>query len=680
VSLVDEIDRLLGGTPPSAHGPSLHEASEAQVPDPDFPNAYDESSAAFKKSPRILAYIDWILGGPRPDGADSSRTDQPQEDAITKASRPNSDSPRRPAHSAGPAAAVEMEAALHIGTRELVDHLAPGAMHVYPDCIELVGEAWVRIWFIEDYPPVMGRGSLDSLYNFPAEIRHAMQVLPLDKAAVREQLRQRRTSLHAEILTRQKQGRLADFNAQDELAETEKTLYELESTHLPPQELLWTIALYARTDQELDELSRRLEDYLLDADLRAHRASLRQEDALHTVQPYGVNFLGHGRNISTLSLGGMFPFARRLQVDLDGIPYGIDRSTGAWAIINDFAQPNSNLLVIGEQGSGKSMFLKYKATWAVLLGMRVYVLDLEGEFEEMCRALGGAYLDMALSSPHSMNILDLNPFDEDAMFNGLQDTLAWLEIALGKLTPKERNVILIPAYERVMQAAGILKDRPATWKKIPPVLSDLYLVLRSEVNPLSQDLADRLETLAMGMYSSAFSAHTNINAQASLVVFGLKNVHPDMQALRMRQIQTFIWSNVLAKEMPTLVVVDEAWRWLLHASAANDLSEMARRFRKRNAGIHLATQHGADLSASSGAVVIRDTAAITLLFRQNASAVPPLQGLFGLNEVEARELLTLDSGESILLMGGNHIPLFTVIPPKWYPLWTTRPSDKLKPA
>ena len=183
-------------------------------------------------------------------------------------------------------------------------------------------------------------------------------------------------------------------------------------------------------------MTRRLEDYLLDADLQFYRASLRQEDGLHNVQPFGVDYLKHKRNITTSALAGMFPFARRLQADATGIPYGIDRTTGAWVIVNDFALPNSNLLIVGEQGSGKSMFLKYKATWAVLLGMRCYILDLEGEFEPMCRALNGTYLDMSLTSPHHMNILDLNPEDPDAWFNGMQDVLAWLEIALGTLTHK----------------------------------------------------------------------------------------------------------------------------------------------------------------------------------------------------------------------------------------------------
>ncbi len=612
----------------------------------------------------------WLSGLDRLLGGDGTAFHQGMQD-HSEAAKPAAGQPM-----ADRAPSARSASPLHVGARDLVDHLAPAAMKIESDRIHLVGEGWVRVWFVEDLPPNIGRSSLDTIYDFPGEVRVSLLTRPLDKSAVREHLRQRRTTLYAENMTRAQQGRLPDFTAQDELGETEATLRDIESSHLPPLELLWTIALYGRTEEELEELSRRLEDYLLDANLRFYRASLRQEDGLYSVQPFGVNYLGHGRNITTSALAGMFPFARRLQADATGIPYGIDRTTGAWVIVNDFALPNSNLLIVGEQGSGKSMFLKYKATWAVLLGMRCYILDLEGEFEPMCRALNGTYLDMSLTSPHHMNILDLNPEDPDAWFNGMQDVLAWLEIALGTLTHKERNVILIPAYERIMKEAGIQPDDSSTWRKKPPVLSDLYAALHTDERREAQDLADRLQTLAEGVYASAFSRPTNVNPRSPLVVFGLKNVHSDLQALRMRQVHTFIWANVLSKLQPTLVVVDEAWRWLEHPGASQDLAEMARRFRKRNAGVHLATQHGGDLSASQQAVVIRDTAALTVLFRQTAASVPGVASLFGLNEVEARELLTLDRGESVLLLGPNHIPLYTVIPPDWYPLWTTDPQDR----
>lgn len=578
-------------------------------------------------------------------------------------------------------AAEAAEEILQPGARELVDHLAPSGMVIHSDHIHLPGEAWIRCWFIQDLPPQMERGALDAVYDFRGEIRVSLLIRPLDKAAVREQLRQQRTSLHAEVITRSRQGRLADYRAEEELAETERTLKDLEASHLPPQELLWVITLYARDEQMLEEQSRRLEDLLLDADLRFFRAALRQEDALQSAQPFGRNYLGHGRNITPAALAGMFPFSRRLQADARGIPYGIDRSTGTWVIVDDFSLNNSNVLILGEQGSGKSMFLKYKATWAVLLGMRCYILDLEGEFESMCRALGGTYLDLSLSSPHRMNVLDLNPDDPDALINGMQDALSWLELAFGgTLTAVERNVALIPAYQRIMREAGIVPEQPETWRNRTPVLTDLYDALRSDERQVAQDLAARLTQFANGVYKPAFASPTNVAVKSNLVVFGLKDVHRDFQALRMRQIQTFIWANVLSRMHPTLVIVDEAWRWLREATAAQDLAEMARRFRKRYAGLHLATQHGSDLSASDSAVVIRDTAAMVMLFRQAPSGHRRLAELFGLNEVEAPELLTLDPGESILVKDAQHIAIYTVIPSLWYSAWTTDPREVVKNA
>lgn len=570
---------------------------------------------------------------------------------------------------------VQPPQGMEAGRRDLPDFLAPGGMVEHEDKVILPGKGALRIWYVQDFPPEMTRQALESIYDFPGEVRVSMLVRQMDKAAVRSFLKQQRVAQHADLITRAQKGMVADYGKQADLAEIEKTLRDLSVTHRAPVELCFTVGLWTEDEDELEERSRRLEDLMRDADLTFFRAALRQEKGLYTVQPFGINFLGHARNVDAQSLAGMFPFSRRTWTDPKGVPYGIDRSTGAWVVVDDFALPNSNMLLIGEQGSGKSMFLKYKATWAVLLGMRCFIIDLEGEYEPMCRALGGTYLDMSLTSPHKLNVFDLNTRDPAGWMNGLQDVLSWLEIVLGGLTAGERNVILAPAYERIMAECGILRDDPTTWTRTPPRVSDLYQALRVDERPAAQDLADRLYAVAMGVYRDAFDAQTNVNVDAELVVFGLRNVHRDMQPLRVRQVMSYIWASVLTGFNPSLVIVDEAWRWLAQPGAADDLAEMARRFRKHYAGLNLATQHGGDLSASAGAVVIRDTAAVVMLFRHGASHAPAVGGLLGLNELEMEELVGLDAGESILLMGPVHLPLYTPIPPQWYAVWTTHPED-----
>ena len=188
-----------------------------------------------------LNKLDRLLGG------DGTTFDKPSQTSTpTNAPVVESPSPKRNALNHAP---TQPTSPLHVGARDLVDHLAPAAMKIESDRIHLVGEGWVRVWFVEDLPPNIGRGSLDTIYDFPGEVRVSLLTRPLDKSAVREHLRQRRTTLYAENMTRMQQGRLPDFTAQDELAETETTLRDIESSHLPPLELLWTIALYGRTEE-----------------------------------------------------------------------------------------------------------------------------------------------------------------------------------------------------------------------------------------------------------------------------------------------------------------------------------------------------------------------------------------------------------------------------------------------
>jgi len=134
---------------------------------------------------------------------------------------------------------------------------------------------------------------------------------------------------------------------------------------------------------------------------------------------------------------------------------------------------------------------------------------------------------------------------------------------------------------------------------------------------------------------------------------------------------------MLRGDTPTLVVVDEAWHWLRHPQAAAELEEMARRFRKRYGGLQLGTQHIYDLESSGSAQVIRDTADITMLFRQRGSATRAVSRLFELNELEAGELRTLTPGEALLVSRDYRIPLYVAIPPELLRLFTTRPQERV---
>ncbi|RME46422.1 MAG: hypothetical protein D6796_09045 [Caldilineae bacterium] len=498
---------------------------------------------------------------------------------------------------------------------------------------------------------------------------------------IRQALKRERTHLQAGQMIRAKRGQITDYDELDRIASAEQQAAEIQLKKTPPLKLFWTIGLFARDQEELDELSKRLEELLRHAEIRAHRALFRQEEGLHSLLPLGINTLGDWRNIDVPAMGQMFPFLHTTLLEPEGVPYGIDRTTGAWVVVDDFDQGNPNTIILGEMGSGKSMFLKMRAAWFTLLGGRVYCLDLEGEFDGLAEALDGVCLDFGLGqSENQLNVIGINSKSGNGFIEGMEDLLSWIALAAGELDPAERNEV-IDAWQRMMYEAGITQNDPQTWTRPMPRLSDLYAVLSAELKPAAQSIAERIKQYAVGIYAGAFDTRTNIDVDNNLVVFNLRDVRdPRMKALRMRQIIGFIWNHVLTDPRPTWIVVDEAWNWLQHPLAAADLEEIARRFRKRYGALVLATQHVSDLSASAGAQVIRDTAGVTVLFRQKSASAAAAGQLFRLNEVEVEELVTQGPGEGLLIAKGRRIPIYVPVPPNLMRRFTTNPKDRQRLA
>lgn len=580
------------------------------------------------------------------------------------------------------AGAVPLPAEWRTGARDFVDRIAPSDLDgAAPDRLVMHQDgAYIRSWWIEDLPLQMAFEAMDPLLHFPARITHSMVVEPLSVEEARQALKSQRVATQAGVLTRLQQRRLVDYDQVEEVRSIERELERLQLAGQVPLRLYWVITVFASSEEELEDLTGKIEDLLLASDLTFHRAVWRQEQAFRSLVPLGVNFLGEWRNVNADTLAVLYPFSRRSHYQPHGIPYGIDRDSGAWVILDDWSLPtNSNALILGEMGSGKSMFLKWKALWHYLLGERVFIIDLEDEFRPLADLVGVEYVDLGLTSEVTLNVISLNPDDPEGYYSAVQDLVGWVRMAAGGLTAAEENA-LFRAYARMMQKVGVVEDDRSTWTKPPgelPTLQDIYSALIVDDRPAARDVAERLEQFAVGMYARAFSARTTLDPRGRLVIFGMARVQDErLKSLRMRQVISYIWGRMTGPIVPTVVMVDEAWHWLRHPHAAGDLEAIGRRFRKRQGALQLATQHFLELQATGSAQVIRDTAGITVLFRHRRAAAGAVAQLFGLNEAEASNLQVLAPGEALIIVGDDRIPVYVAVPPDLLALFSTRPQDR----
>ncbi|MEG2455894.1 MAG: ATP-binding protein, partial [Oscillospiraceae bacterium] len=73
---------------------------------------------------------------------------------------------------------------------------------------------------------------------------------------------------------------------------------------------------------------------------------------------------------------------------------------------------NGNLIATGESGQGKSTALKHIIETLFMAGVKVIIIDPEREFRDLCRNLGGSWLD-AGGGNAKINPLQIRPVPED---------------------------------------------------------------------------------------------------------------------------------------------------------------------------------------------------------------------------------------------------------------------------
>lgn len=361
--------------------------------------------------------------------------------------------------------------------------------------------------------------------------------------------------------------------------------------------------------------------------------------------------------ITTNALSNIFPFYITNFVDSKGIIIGYTERKRL-CMLNIFSPKyeNSNMCIFGCSGSGKSYFMKLFILRNFFLGRKQIVLDIEDEYENICKGLNG----QIMFKSGYYNILEIRNKDiieEDYLENKINKVVKFISnfCDINKEYIKEEILKLYSKFNITSDINSIFTidntkivslDNKIRDKKTFPTLLDLL----SNIDNQEQRL---ILSKAIENELKYFSKQTNISEDNLLFVLNMKDIFNTPKLISIIIIKEIL-ENYLG-ENETIIYIDEVWKYLKDKELANDVFNLYKTIRKKKASIVTATQDIEDLFEYKNGLYansILNNSCFKLYFKFNQIYLNN-----NIKNISYDELLRLKKGEVIVNVGSSNLKL-----------------------
>jgi len=318
------------------------------------------------------------------------------------------------------------------------------------------------------------------------------------------------------------------------------------------------------------------------------------------------------------------------------------RSRGGGPVLidtfDDTRFANANVGVFGHSGAGKTFLVKGLLLSDADAGIGGFVIDPEAEYGDICRALDGEWVDLALGSGTAINVLDpaLSAAGaRDPLGDQVADLLDLLGTMCGPLSEEERVDLDWVLRELLTRGDATLVD------------------LRQQLQAagLAPRVARSLRRWTEGPMGQLFARPTNVALTADFVVFSLRDLKEDVLPVAYFLIAQWVWARVRSSPRRRRLLFDEVGLVFEYPLVRRFLVRLARRVRKYQGSLCLVTQNAGDLLASDQGMVLATNPATLFLGAQRPGEAQRLQRVFGLTDSQVDFLGAATRGEFLLLAG-----------------------------
>ena len=400
------------------------------------------------------------------------------------------------------------------------------------------------------------------------------------------------------------------------------------------------------------------------------------------------------RAIHSGSVAACFPFVLSSVMDDKGCILGTENG---YPVIVDFfkrdnERVNSNMVIIGKTGSGKSYATKTILTQLSAENSKIFILDPENEYTYLAQNIGGRIIDVGTASEgrinpfHVITTLEGDEEGENSKVNNFAVHLQFLEeffrVALEGISSEALeylNNVIVDLYKAVgiTSSTDFSKLQPSDY----PIFDDLKVLIDKKLEKAKVDY-DITQLRILHNYISKFAGdgrnanlwngESTLTVKENFTVFNFQSLLANKNGViaNAQMLMVLKWlDNEIIKnrdfnikhgtDRKIVVAIDEAHVFIdpKYPVALDFMYQLAKRIRKYNGMQIVITQNIKDFVGSED-IVRKSTAIInacqySFIFALSPNDMDDLCTLYDkagqINEVEQDQIVNNDRGDAFII-------------------------------